>query len=41
MEKKPLKEKKAVNETKVIRKSTTDPDCGFMSRDNKQRCSVI
>lgn len=27
-----------MNETKVIRKSTTDPDCGFMSRDNKQRC---
>jgi hypothetical protein len=25
-----------VKETKEIRKSTTDPDCGFMSRDNKQ-----
>ncbi|WP_180994148.1 IS1182 family transposase [Bacillus sp. Marseille-P3661] len=34
--KKPLKEKEEVNETKEIRKSTTDPDCGFMSRDNKQ-----
>jgi len=34
--KKPLKEKEEVNETKQIRKSTTDPDCGFMSRDNKQ-----
>jgi transposase len=35
-EKKPLKEKEEVKETKQIRKSTTDPDCGFMSRDNKQ-----
>jgi transposase len=34
--KKPLKEKEEVKETKSIRKSTTDPDCGFMSRDNKQ-----
>jgi transposase len=34
--KKPLKEKKEVGETKEIRKSTTDPECGFMSRDNKQ-----
>ena len=34
--KKPLKEKEEVKETKQIRKSTTDPDCGFMSRDNKQ-----
>jgi hypothetical protein len=25
-----------VKETKEVRKSTTDPDCGFMSRDNKQ-----
>ncbi len=25
-----------MTETKEIRKSTTDPDCGFMSRDNKQ-----
>jgi hypothetical protein len=25
-----------VRETKEIRKSTTDPECGFMSRDNKQ-----
>ena len=23
-------------ETKIIRKSTTDSDCGFMSRENKQ-----
>ncbi|MCB5237130.1 MULTISPECIES: IS1182 family transposase [Niallia] len=34
--KKPLKKKEAVEETKEIRVSTTDPDCGFMSRDNKQ-----
>ena len=34
--KKPLKEKEEVIETKQIRQSTTDPDCGFMSRDNKQ-----
>jgi transposase len=34
--KKPLKETEEVKETKQIRKSTTDPDCGFMSRDNKQ-----
>jgi transposase len=34
--KKPLTEKEEVKETKEIRKSTTDPDCGFMSRDNKQ-----
>ncbi|WP_139378312.1 IS1182 family transposase [Mesobacillus jeotgali] len=34
--KKPLKEREEVTETKEIRKSTTDPDCGFMSRDNKQ-----
>ena len=25
-----------MRETKEIRKSTTDPECGFMSRDNKQ-----
>ena len=25
-----------MTETKEIRKSTTDPDCGFMSRENKQ-----
>lgn len=25
-----------MKETKEIRKSTTDPDCGFMSRDHKQ-----
>jgi hypothetical protein len=35
-EKKPLKEKEEVNEKKEIRQSTTDPECGFMSRDNKQ-----
>lgn len=34
--KKPLKEKEEVKETKTIRVSTTDPECGFMSRDNKQ-----
>jgi transposase len=34
--KKPLKEKEEVKETKQIRQSTTDPECGFMSRDNKQ-----
>jgi transposase len=34
--KKPLKEKEEVKETKEIRVSTTDPDCGFMSRENKQ-----
>ncbi|MGN7942749.1 IS1182 family transposase [Virgibacillus sp. 6R] len=34
--KKPLKDREEVTETKEIRKSTTDPDCGFMSRDNKQ-----
>ncbi|WHY70205.1 IS1182 family transposase [Fictibacillus enclensis] len=34
--KKPLKEKEEVKEKKQIRKSTTDPDCGFMSRDHKQ-----
>ena len=25
-----------MRDTKTIRKSTTDPDCGFMSRENKQ-----
>jgi hypothetical protein len=35
-EKKPLKNKEEGSETKEIRKSTTDPDCGFMSRENKQ-----
>ncbi|MCM3765297.1 IS1182 family transposase [Neobacillus niacini] len=34
--KKPLKEKEEVKETKEIRVSTTDPECGFMSRENKQ-----
>ncbi|WP_412759164.1 hypothetical protein [Neobacillus mesonae] len=34
--KKPLKEKEDVKETKEIRVSTTDSDCGFMSRENKQ-----
>ena len=34
--KKPLMNKEEVKETKTIRQSTTDPDCGFMSRDNKQ-----
>jgi len=34
--KKPLKEREEVKETKEIRVSTTDPDCGFMSRENKQ-----
>ncbi|WP_453997341.1 IS1182 family transposase, partial [Bacillus nitroreducens] len=33
---KPLKEKEEVKETKEIRVSTTDPESGFMSRDNKQ-----
>ncbi|RWR14198.1 IS1182 family transposase [Siminovitchia fortis] len=35
-EKKPLKDREEVKKTKEIRKSTTDPDCGFMSRDHKQ-----
>ncbi|WP_157087780.1 IS1182 family transposase, partial [Oceanobacillus damuensis] len=34
--KKPLKEREEVNEKKTIRKSNTDPDSGFMSRDQKQ-----
>lgn len=34
--KKPLKEKEEVKETKTIRVSKTDPESGFMSRDNKQ-----
>lgn len=34
--KKPLKEKEKVKETKEIRVSTTDSECGFMSRENKQ-----
>ena len=34
--KKPLKEKEEVKEIKEIRVSTTDPECGFMSRVNKQ-----
>ena len=34
--KKPLKPKEEVEETKIVRKSTTDPESGFMSRDNKQ-----
>ncbi|MGF6950709.1 transposase [Neobacillus sp. B4I6] len=34
--KKPLKEREEVKETKEIRVSTTDPECGFMSRENKQ-----
>ncbi|OLS33316.1 transposase, partial [Bacillus sp. MRMR6] len=34
--KNPLKDKEEVKETKEIRVSTTDPECGFMSRDNKQ-----
>ncbi|WP_445506905.1 transposase, partial [Niallia sp. 03190] len=34
--KKSLKKREEVEETKEIRVSTTDPDCGFMSRDNKQ-----
>jgi len=34
--KKPLKEREGVKETKEIRVSTTDPECGFMSRENKQ-----
>ena len=29
-------EKEEVKETKEIRVSTTDPECGFMSRENKQ-----
>ncbi|WP_430791408.1 IS1182 family transposase [Virgibacillus flavescens] len=34
--KKPLKKREEVKKTKDIRKSTTDPDSGFMSRDQKQ-----
>ncbi|UGB29801.1 MULTISPECIES: IS1182 family transposase [Bacillaceae] len=34
--KKPLKEREEVKETKEIRVSSTDPESGFMSRDNKQ-----
>jgi transposase len=34
--KKPLKEREEVKETKEIRVSTTDPESGFMSRENKQ-----
>jgi hypothetical protein len=34
--KKSLEDKEEVKETKEIRVSTTDPECGFMSRDNKQ-----
>jgi transposase len=34
--KKPLKEKEEVTEKKEIRLSTTDSECGFMSRENKQ-----
>ncbi|WP_077211680.1 IS1182 family transposase [Bacillus dakarensis] len=34
--KKPLKEREEVRETKEIRVSKTDPESGFMSRDNKQ-----
>ncbi|WP_373419488.1 IS1182 family transposase [Salirhabdus sp. Marseille-P4669] len=34
--KKPLKEREEVKQTKTIRKSKTDPESGFMSRDHKQ-----
>ncbi|GHI01383.1 hypothetical protein AM1BK_49250 [Neobacillus kokaensis] len=34
--KKPLNEKEEVKETKEIQVSTTDPDCGFMSREISQ-----
>ncbi|MGG3626454.1 IS1182 family transposase [Bacillus gobiensis] len=34
--KKPLKERKEVKQTKEIRVSKTDPESGFMSRENKQ-----
>src|SRR5690606_15229188 len=34
--KKPLTAREEVKETKTVRKSNTDPDSGFMSRDNKQ-----
>jgi transposase len=34
--KKPLKEREEVIESKKIRVSTTDPESGFMSRENKQ-----
>lgn len=34
--KKPLKEREEVKKEKTIRKSKTDPDSGFMSRDQKQ-----
>ncbi|MFD1607465.1 IS1182 family transposase [Oceanobacillus luteolus] len=34
--KKPLKVREEVKDTKTIRKSKTDPESGFMSRDNKQ-----
>lgn len=33
--KKPLKDREEVKETKEIRVSTTDPECGYMSRENK------
>jgi IS5 family transposase len=39
--KKPLKEREEVKETKEIRVSTTDPECGFMSRENKQEMFTI
>jgi hypothetical protein len=34
--KKPLKDKEEEIEEKEIRISTTDPECGYMSRENKQ-----
>lgn len=34
--KKPLKDREEVKDIKTIRKSKTDPESGFMSRDNKQ-----
>lgn len=34
--KKPLTDREEVKDTKTIRKSKTDPESGFMSRDNKQ-----
>ncbi|MDR6998135.1 hypothetical protein J2Y67_000563 [Neobacillus niacini] len=34
--KNPLREREKVKETKEIWVCTTDPECGFMSRENKQ-----
>lgn len=39
--KKPLKPRKFKKETKEIKKSTTDPDSGYMMRDNKPEAFFI